>query len=243
MRKSFAILIATAALAVGSSAAAHTAWLVKDAQPGVYRLQFGGHEGKLEPANLAKLKDLSAMDSRGRPLRVSRVAQGTELHISVTGQPALIALHYDNGIYSRTSADSPSIEKPMNQVPGAVSATSAVKFGKMIVRWTPIVTQPIRQPFEVIPIDAAQPRAGQPMRVQVRINGVPAAGIKLGRGEDTADAITDANGMGSFVPTAGPNKLWAGKRIPTTGNPLFTELSYEYILSFDARPARGSEAR
>lgn len=73
------------------------------------------------------------------------------------------------------------------------------------------------------------------MRVQVRLNGRPASGIKLGRGEDTADAVTNANGMASFTPTAGSNKLWAGKRIATARYPRYTELSYEYLLSFDAR--------
>lgn len=229
------LLLATAALAAGTAASAHTAWLVKDSAPGAWRLMFGGHKGKPEPAVPAKLKEVTAVDSRGRALKVSRAVAGSDVRLSFAGQPAIIALHYDNGIHARTKTPGPSVEKPMNEVPNAASATFAEKYGKTIVQWVPLVTRPIGQPLEVTPIAASQPRAGQPMRVQVRLNGKPAAGIKIGRGEDTADATTDANGIASFTPAAGFNKLWAGKRIPTSGNPRYTELSYEVLLGFEAR--------
>jgi hypothetical protein len=41
--------------------------------------------------------------------------------------------------------------------------------------------------------------------------------------------------VASFTPVAGANKLWAGKRIETSTEPRYTQLSYEYLLSFDAR--------
>ena len=230
-----ATLAAGGVLLAGTAASAHTAWLVKDARPNTWLLMFGGHQGKPEPAIPAKLKEVKALDARGRALKVGRAVSGSEVRVIVAGQPAMIALHYDNGIHTKTKAPGPSIEKPMNQVPGAASATFAEKYGKTIVLWVPLVTRPVGQPLEVIPVAAIQPRAGQPMRVQVRLNGRPAAGIKIGRGEDTADATTDANGIASFTPTAGFNKLWAGKRIPTTGNPRYTELSYEVLLGFEAR--------
>ena len=235
MNKTIFAIAALSGLLVGTAASAHTAWLVKDSRPGVWRLMFGGHQGKAEPAVPVKLKEVSAIDTRGRALKVSRAIDGADVSLAVAGAPAMIALHYDNGIHTRTSTPGPSVERPMNEVPGAVSATAAQKYGKSIVRWAPVVTRPIGQRLEVIPASAMQPRAGQPMRVQVRLNGRPTAGIKLGRGEDTADATTNANGMASFTPTAGTNKLWAGKRIAMARNPRFTELSYEYLLSFEAR--------
>jgi hypothetical protein len=61
--------------------------------------------------------------------------------------------------------------------------------------------------------------------------------VKLGRGEEgTAnDPVTDAEGVASFVPAIGFNRLWAGKRIPVSGNPDYTELSYEYSFGFYAK--------
>ena len=147
----------------------------------------------------------------------------------------MIALHYDNGIHTRTATPGPTVPRPMNEVSGAVSATNAQKYGKYIVRFAPVVTRAIGQPLEVIPVSAEQPRAGRPMRVQVRLDGRPVAGVNIGRGEDTASAVTDAQGMADFTPTAGFNKLWAGRRIETRNNPRYTQLSYEYLLTFDVR--------
>ena len=235
MNKPLATLLTLAALGLGSAASAHTAWLERTDQANTWKLMFGGHQGKPEPAVPGKLRIVTAVDANGRPLTVRRTVTGADVRLAVAGRPAMLALHYDNGIHTRTATAGPSVERPMSEVPGAVSATSAVKYGKTVVAWAPVVTRPIRQPFEVVPLSAAQPRAGQPMRVQVRLDGKPAAGINIGRGEDNAQAVTDANGIASFTPVTGYNKLWAGKRIETRDNPRYTQLSYEYLLGFDAR--------
>jgi nickel transport protein len=235
MRHPLTLLLALGGLALATGAAAHTAWLEPEGRAGVWKLMFGGHQGRTEPVVPAKLKSVTAADARGRPLPVNRTVNGAEVRISVAGAPSVIALHYDNGIHTRTAAPGPSIERPMNEVPGAVSATNALKYGKTVVRWSPIVTQPVGQLFEVIPMSAGQPRAGQPMRVQVRLDGRPAPGVRIGRGEDTAQTVTDASGVASFTPGAGVNKLWAGRRIETRADPRYTQLSYEYLLGFHAR--------
>ncbi len=234
MKKSLT-LIALGLLAVSSAALAHTAWLeAVPGQAGTYRVFFGGHAGKLEKLDPAKARTVDAINAKGRKLNVSRTIDGDGMLVKVAGKPALITMHYDNGIHTRT-ATGPSIPKPMNEVPGAVSAANAVKYHKTVVAWGPVVTRPAGQPFEIVPMDATAPRAGQPMRLQVRMDGNPAAGIKIGRGEDNAEATTDASGVAMFTPTAGFNKVWAGKRIETTTQPRYTQLSYEYLLGFNAR--------
>ncbi len=234
MRKSLA-LIALGLLAVSSATLAHTAWLeAVPGKAGTYRVFFGGHAGKLETLVPANTRTVDAIDAKGRKLKVSRTVDSDGMLVRVAGKPAMITMHYDNGIHTRT-ATGPSITKPMNEVPGAVSATNAVKYHKTVVAWGPVVTRPVGQPFEIVPMDATAPRAGEPMRIQVRMDGKPAAGIKVGRGEDNAEAATDASGVATFIPTAGFNKVWAGKRIETTTEPRYTQLSYEYLLGFNAR--------
>ncbi|MDQ3039040.1 MAG: DUF4198 domain-containing protein [Pseudomonadota bacterium] len=233
--KKYTSILAIGLLAVSSAALAHTAWLeAVPGKAGTYRVFFGGHAGKLETMDPAKAKTIDAMDAKGRKLQVSRTIDSDGILVKVSGKPALITMHYDNGIHTRT-ATGPSISKPMNEVPGAVSATNAVKYHKAVVSWVPMVTRAVGQPFEVVPMDATQPLAGKPMRILVRMDGKPAAGIKLGRGEDNAEAVTDANGVTTFTPQAGLNKVWAGKRIETTTEPRYTQLSYEYLLVFNAR--------
>jgi len=197
---------------------------------------FGGHAGKLVTYDPQKLREVAATDKQGKTLDVKREITADGVRLSVTGSPAMIAMHFDNGIHSRP-ASGPSVEKPMNEVPGATRATYAVKYHKTILDWVPLITKPIGQPFEVVALDAVAPTAGKPLRVRVLQDGKPLAGVKLGRGEEgtAADPVTDADGVAAFIPVSGFNRLWAGKRIPVAGNPKYTELSYEYSFGFNAK--------
>jgi nickel transport protein len=218
-------------------AGAHTVWLEPVAgNSHEFRVMFNGHGGKIEPANPKKLKSAEARDAQGQALAVKRDDAADGVKLSVAGQPAVVAVFLDNGIHSR-KAEGPSIEAPMNEVPGAIKATRAIKYHKTLLAWPRSVTQPLGQPFEVIPLDAQQPVAGKPFRVKVLLEGKPVAGVKLGAGEDggATAPVTDEQGIASFVPAAGFNKLWAGRREQIAGNPAYTELSYEYLLGFTAR--------
>lgn len=216
---------------------AHTVWLEPvDGKATDYRVTFGGHAGKVEPYKAEKLKTVDAFDVRGKRLDVKRAIDTDGVRLHVDGDPALIAMHFDNGIHTRTQAG-PSIEKPMNEVPGATRATYAVKYHKTIVQWSPMVAKALKQPFEVVPLDGAQPIAGHPLRVQVLQDGKPVSGVKLGYGEEgtASDPVTNEQGIAAFLPRKGFNKLWAGKRTQVANDPGYTELSYEYLLGFNAQ--------
>jgi nickel transport protein len=235
--KSRRLALSTILACYATGAFGHTVWLEPVARSaGDYQVLFGGHAGKLETYQPAKLKQVDAVDKSGKSLVVSRnvTADGVRLHVD--GSPAMIAMHFDNGIHSRPPTG-PTVEKPMNEVPGSTRATYAVKYHKTVVDWSSLVTQVIGQPFEVVPLSAQQPVADQPFRIRVLQDGKPVAGVKLGRGEEgtAADPVTDADGVAAFVPKSGFNRLWAGKRIAVTGNPKYTELSYEYSFGFDAK--------
>ena len=236
MRKSktafLSALFAASLLHAGSSAA-HTVWLQPDTTAGVWRVYFGGHAGKIESYPAFRLKSAEAFDSKGKPVGLQRTDAEDGVRLKPGKEVALIAMHYDNGIWSRTP-EGRSVDKPMNEVAGSTKATRAIKFHKTIVHWSDFVARPLGQEFEVTPISAAQPKAGKPMQVRVTMKGKPMAGIKIGRGEEGTEGVTDAQGVASFMPTAGFNKLWAGDRAEIKDNPQFTELSYEYLLGFDA---------
>ena len=208
-----------ALLLAAGHAAAHTAWLEPDpAAAGTYVVRFGGHAGKIESYPPEKLKSVQARDARGATLPVTTTARDG-VRVSVKGAPAVLTLHFDNGIYSRAEGGK-SVPRPMNENPGATQGTHAVKYGKYIAAWGDAVTRPV----------------GQPWQVRVLIDGKPAADIAVARDEGSADAVkTDADGVATFMPQRGPNKLWSGLRTPVTGDPRFTQLSIEYLLAFDLR--------
>lgn len=222
-------------LALPLAASAHTMWLVPESGQGSqWHVLFGGHAGVLEPYKASKLKTIRAYNAQGQDLQIIRRTAPDGVHLSITGQPTVILGHFNNGIHTSRSTG-PSVEKPMYEVPNATKATRTFKFHKTIAAWNPRATRAYGQPFEVVPLSAQQPRAGQPMQVRVLINGQPAPGIAIARNEEGRDAITNAHGIATFIPTQGYNKLWAGRRLQVQGNRAFTEDSTEYSLGFFAR--------
>lgn len=229
-------LITSAALITLSlgTAQAHTAWFEKvEGSDGTYQVFFGGHEGKLEDYPADKVKTVTAYDAAGNQLAVERSVAEGDVRVAIGGQPAMMTMHFDNGIHT-TTAVGESVNVPMSDVPEALKAVNALKYHKTIVRWDDVVTKPVGQVFEVVPLAAEQPVAGQPMKFRVLIQGRPAADIGIGTGENSGDAKTDADGVVEFTPVPGFNKLWAGQRTQIAGNPDYTELSYEYLLTFEA---------
>lgn len=232
--RSPARLAVVALLFAAGSATAHTAWIEPDGAQG-FVLRFGGHEGRREPYDPAKLKSVLAIDVQGRAVQLQRTDATDGVRLQPQGEVALLALHFDNGFFSR-DATGKSVNRPMNDVPGATQGTWAVKYGKTIVRWGEVAARPVKQPFEVVPLSATAPRAGQPMQVRVLIDGAPAADVEVARGDAGQDAVrTDAQGVARFVPQAGLNRLWAGRRTAVNGDPRYTQLSIEYALVFEAR--------
>lgn len=225
--------LTAACLLAGGLASAHTVWLEPDADPGAWRVYFGGHAGETETYPGARLKSARAFGPQGAPIALQRRDAPDGVRLAPASPPALIALHYDNGIWTQT-AQGRSVDRPMDEVPGARKATRAIKYHKTILQWTAFATQPLGQAFEVTPVSAEAPKAGEPMRVRVTLDGQPVAGVGIGRGEEGRESLSDADGIARFVPAAGFNKLWAGRRTPVSDNPRFTELSYEYLLGFRA---------
>ena len=226
-----AALAVLATLHVGA-ALAHNVWLEPDAGGG-YLVQFGGHEGKLESYPADKLKRVEAFDRRGRKIDVTLTPTAEGVRVKPERQAALLAAHFDNGFYSKTDTG-PMVNKPMTENPGATSGVHAVKYHKTIIQWGAIAKKELGQPFEIVTLDADTPHAGVPMKVRALFDGKPIGGIRLSMGEGGAPVTTAADGTASVVPAAGHNQLLAIRRMPVTGNPRTTSLSYEYLLAFPA---------
>jgi len=214
------------------TASAHTVWLEADNKPNQYQILFGGHAGKLEPLQPEKLKLIKAYNSKGETLPVQRKDSAESSELSLSPDTALVTIHYDNGIWSKNRMGK-SVNKPMSSVQGATKATNAVKYHKTVLQWSGQLQKPLGQEFEVVPLSSTQPVAGKPMLVKILLKGEPLADVKLGHGEKGAAAVTNAQGIGEFIPKEGFNKLWAGKRFAVEHKD-YTELSYEYLLGFHA---------
>ncbi|QXZ09096.1 DUF4198 domain-containing protein [Comamonas sp. Y33R10-2] len=212
---------------------AHNVWLEPDTQGG-YVMQFGGHEGKTETFDPAKLQRVHAYDLRGRDVNceVQNVRGG--IRVKPDAKAALIAVELDNGYFSSAKPDGDMLPLSMDKNPGAVRGVYARKFHKTVVQWGAVMQKPLGQMFEVVPLTGQAPHAGQPLKLQVLLNGKPLAGARLSWGESGTPTLSDAQGMATMKPAAGSNALQAIWRQEVQGDVKTTQHSYEYLLKFSA---------
>ena len=65
-------------------------------------------------------------------------------------------------------------------------------------------------------------------------DGRPVAGVRLSIGEHGIPVHTGKDGTATVTPVQGRNELMAVLRLPVTGDPRTTSLSYEYLYAFEA---------
>ena len=227
------ILCTTAAawLLCANPVYAHNVWLEPDTQGG-YVMQFGGHEGRTEAFDPAKLQRVHAYDLRGREVSCDVQNMHGGIRVKPDAKAALIAVELDNGYFSSVKPEGDMLPLPMDKNPGAVRGVHARKFHKTVVRWGAVMQKPLGQIFEIVPQAGQAPHAGQPLKVQVLLNGKPLAGARLSWNENGAPTLSDAQGMVSVTPSAGTNILQAIWREAVQGDVKTTQNSYEYLLRF-----------
>lgn len=220
------------ALGLAGHAFAHDAWI--EPRDGAYVVLYG-HGDKVEGYAAEKVKTLAAFDAAGAPLAVSRQPAADGLRVSVTGSPALLTLHFDNGIWTKTTDGSKNL--PKREVPGALSASHSLKYAKTVLAWTPVAARPQGQALELLPLTAQAPAAGSTLPLQVLWQGKPLAGAKvivpaLGK-EQPLEA--DAAGKVQVPVTAGKQMVSVSHKLTLQGDPEADSEAYAANLVFTAR--------
>lgn len=215
-----------------TTAQAHNVWLEPDAQGG-YLIQFGGHEGKLESFDPAKLQSVSAYDLRGREIDTKVEQATTGLRVLPAPKAAMIAVQLDNGYFSGPATGAMK-NVPMDQNPASQRGVHALKFHKTIIAWNGLTQRDLGQQFEVTPLQGKTPHAGDWLELKVQLNGKPLQGARVSVGEKGMPAISDAKGVARVQVQKGTNYIQAIFRQPIEGDPKTTQRSYEALVSFAA---------
>ncbi|NJS37070.1 MAG: DUF4198 domain-containing protein [Brachymonas sp.] len=187
-------------------------------------------EGKPLAYPASKLKRTWAYNAAGQSVALQQTPAGDVVRVAAPQDAALLALEFENGFFSRSTTG--TIEKPMNEVPGAVSAVWAKKSGKYVTQWSAPVNKPVGMQLEIIPTNTALPKPGELLTVQVLWDGKPVEGVTISKGEKESGEKTNANGMATYKVQAGSNFVWAERRIPVAGDPRYTTLAVATNLIF-----------
>lgn len=220
-------------LGFGGNAISHDAWL--DAAPGAtgeFLVRFTDDK-KPQPYPASKVSRVVSYNAAGQSSALIPATTGELSRVTAPADSAVLTLEFDNGFYSRTVRG--TVNKPMNEVPGATAATWALKTGKYIKQWSPLVQKANGLRLEIVPQTSEQPKPGDTLTVQVLWEGKPLEGVKVSKGEHDDGVKTDANGKATYKVDAGQNFVWAERRAPVEGDPRFTLLAVASNLVFNAR--------
>lgn len=220
-----------------SSAQAHNVWLEQNpANAESYIIKFG-HES--EPYPLSKLTSVTTYsadlgkfsDIKSSSQFIPAPNTPTKGEMVITPKNAtLVFIAFDNGVWSKLPSGK-YVEKTKAEAPEAEFSMNPQKIGKAILQWNDEALKPHQQNYELVP--QSKPEIGKPLEILVLKSGKPVQGIKVGLGEDLPFNLTNENGIAQFTPTAGVNKVWAEFEEKVADNPLYTERSYEYMLTFE----------
>ena len=227
-------LLAAATLLSAQGAYAHGIWT--EQRYGQLDVVYGhGAEDQAYAAD--KVKGAWAYDERGQMIPVTVEKLGDHARLHPAAQPAVLAVALDNGVWSK-NAQGESVNKPMADVPGAVSASHSYKYSLAILKAHAQVPDALKLAMVIRPLkDPSEVGVGNPLPVELMIDGKPAGGIALlddYRGmSDASSVVTDARGRATVtVRNAGLNVIAAQAKVAAVDRKDVSERSLFTSLTF-----------
>lgn len=231
-------LLATATLLGTQGAYAHGIWT--EQRYGQLEVVYG-HGAEDQAYSAEKVKGAWAYDERGQmiPVTVEKLDDHARLHPAAP--PAVVAVALDNGVWSK-NAKGESVNKAMAQVPGAVSASHSYKYSLAILEVHAQVPAALKLAMVIRPLkDPSEVGVGNPLPVELTIDGKPAPGIALlddYRGmADASSVMTDAQGRANvIVRNSGLNIIAAQATVPAVERKDVSQRSLFTSLTFVGKP-------
>lgn len=232
--KAAPLSLAALALLLAQTALAHGVWTEK--RYGHLEVVYG-HGAEDEAYAPDRIKAVHAYDGNGGKIAVTVERLTDHVRLRPMRSPALLTLAFDNGIWSKDKSGK-SVNAPMADVAGAVSASHSYKYSLAILQSPAKVPNDLKLPMMIRPLkDPQEIGVGNPLPVQVTIDGKPAAHVALlddYRGmSDVSSVKTDREGRASIViRNAGLNIIAAQARVPVEAadgvieRSLFTSLTF-----------------
>lgn len=230
----FALSLASViSLLTYQSASAHGIWT--EQRYGHHEVVYG-HGAEDDAYTPEKIKGVWAYDENGGMVPVTVTRLNDHVRLEPTAQPAVIAAAFDNGVWSK-DREGKSTNAPMEQVPGAVSASHSYKYSLSILKPHAHLPDHLRLAMIIRPLkDPTEVGVGNALPVEVLIDGKPAAGVPLFddyRGmPEVSSTVTDRKGRAQIIiRNAGLNVIVSQAKLPITdGNT--SERSLSSSLSF-----------
>ncbi len=239
MKAFISSLLAAGLLATATTPAfAHGAWIGE--RWGDLAVIYG-HGPADEAYDPSKVKSVSALGEDGKALPVTIEPAGSHALLKLDGEPALLALEFDNGYWSEGS-DGKWVNKPKSEVPGAKQASHSVKYSIALVHVHGDMPAFPAQPLQIVPLDnPIGLKPGEKFRVRLLLDGKPLEGkeitIDYAGLPELVTEKTDAKGETEVaLRNAGVNILAVSHAIPLEGDTAADKKGLTATLTFVAEP-------
>lgn len=187
----FPKFIAAAALAgmlSATTANAHGIWFAQRAKQ--LALIYGVGADDLDAVKrVPQVTSIAGYDAQWKPVPTKIRIAGPLPFIDSDGATVAVAAVLDNGIWSKTP-DGEWVKKGKDEVPNATASEHTFKYA---VHLTGPLTTPVPalpgQTLQLTPVGAIPAEMGKPLKLQVMLNGKPAAGARV-----LTDFVNDPDG-------------------------------------------------
>ena len=223
-------------LSLPAIAGAHGAWVAE--RWGELGVVYGHGAGD-DPYDPARITEALAIAGDGKTAPVAVDKKDKHAILKPEGEPAAIALTFDNGYWTE-KADGRWVNEPKDKVPDAKSAGHYIKNSLSLLHAHDALPAFPKQDLQIVPLDNPIGRkAGDPIRLRVLHDGKPLAGVVV-----TLDYVnqaglksdpTDADGeVVVTIRNDGLNVLAVDHSIPLENDPKADTIGYTATLSFVA---------
>jgi len=220
-----------------SSVFAHDIWVEK--KDGKLVVLYGHADKKIEPIELAKIKEAKGFDKNGKDVRVKIVQNKDSLSVASAKDLAAFTLFFDGGFVVKTTDGYKHVSK--REVKEYIESMHWIKYDKTIFGWNKKFSKPLGMRLEIVPIkNPFDIKKGQALPVKVLFEGKPLEGAKIkvkANGKESAtELITNKEGMADIViENAGIQKIATRHKIPLKDNPDADDLSIGTALTFETK--------
>jgi nickel transport protein len=225
--------LALAALSA-QPAVAHGVWIAE--RWGELALVYG-HGADDDPYKPEKVAMVRAFGETGAEVPVRVEPAGTRARLGIEGEPAVVVVDFDNGIYTER-ADGSWVNEPKSRVADAKAAGHYVKHNLTLVDVHDRLPELPPQALQIVPLEVpTEMRAGDRFRVRVLFQGRPLAGAAVipdyvnmsGQKAGT----TDAEGVAEVpIRNDGLNVVAVSHEVPLEGNPDADKRQHFATLAF-----------
>jgi len=229
-------LVVAALLGMAARAAAHDFWIEK--KGGAFFV-VSGHEGKWDPYEPSRIKEVHAYGVTGRDVAPAVKREKDIVSIEAGKNVAAVTVFMDNKFWVSSTDGWKNITKreAQKQSLQILETGESYKYGKYIDAWSNRFSKPLGTKMEVVPL--ANPlalKAGDTLPVQVLLDGKPLESASVSTNGAHAEAgKTDKEGVARVViGKAGPNLVSASTKVPYRDNPDADGLYLKATLAFVA---------